>query len=107
MGNVQQHRIGFSRARFFALCGLLSVLATACGESDEARLADVVDYAEGPNAMWYRFNYSAEYAGRSISGDRMVFCSPVSSGSFLGTVGSTATFLQIPQLAEERLSDGS
>lgn len=68
----------------------------------------MVAAAEGPNAMWYRFGYSAEYLGDTVSGDRMVYCAPVATGeSLIGAVGSAATFLQIPQLVDERLPDGS
>ena len=71
-------------------------------------MVQAIKAATGKNAMWYRFRFQAEYAGKPFEIDQMVTCTrSVISGGSLGQ-SPDAVFLEAqPMSAAAQMADGS
>jgi hypothetical protein len=88
----------------------LFVLSAAMLLSGCGWLNDRAEYeaATGPNAMWYRFTFEAEYQGKPFKIDQMVTCQRgVVSGGSLGQSPNTPVHQGHPKTAAAKMQDGS
>jgi hypothetical protein len=91
------------RSIVIALC-MVSALG-GCGMLDGYKQEQA---ATGPDAMWYRFTFEAEYQGKPFNIDQMVSCQRgVVSGGFLGQSPDTETHEGHPKTAAAKMADGS
>lgn len=97
--------------------GFLSVailaLLSACGKrTPEDQLQQVLKQANGPNSMWYRFTFTAEYEGKPVKFDQYVYCGYART-PYISAQGGTAsparpiTKRVQPETIAKTMNDGS
>lgn len=89
-----------------ALC--LAALTAGCSLFGDDWLDKAEKAASGPQAMWYRVQFEADYGTQRVKVDQMVTCTTVLiSGGFLGQSPNSAVTEAYPKTAGVDLADGS
>ncbi|WP_162892724.1 hypothetical protein [Blastomonas fulva] len=92
--------------RLAALC--LAALTAGCSLFGDDWLDKAEKAASGPQAMWYRVQFEADYGSQRVKIDQMVTCTTTYiSGGFLGQSPNSAVTEAYPKTAGVDLADGS
>ena len=110
-GEASGQSRGFSlnfRSKLTILTASLAIV-TACSPAvDGDKRRSAVESATGPNAMWYRFTFAADYQGQPFKIDQMVNCTrSVISGGSLGQSPDTVINEAHPMTVAAKMPDGS